>query len=210
MMEYREHIHFAGNWDQSEQETVALAVETHEAALEVVPDADAMEPWVCIRVALDGDVYYLAYRLGEAIFLKARAADALAHQIERLAERQILDAAADGELPEGGIPPYRLRRVIDFVRSNVESPVTVAQMAEQARMSEAHFSRLFKRSLGLTPIQYLMQCRVKHAQRLLRTTDLKIEEVARRVGLRSASHFADVFRKHVGLSPRAYRNRQPA
>ena len=55
--------------------------------------------------------------------------------------------------------------------------------------------------------EYLTQCRIEEARRLLRTTELKVEEVARRVGFTSASHFAEVFRKHVGMMPREFRNR---
>jgi AraC family transcriptional regulator len=74
-------------------------------------------------------------------------------------------------------------------------------------MSEYHFAREFKRSLGLTPKQYLTQCRIEEARRLLQTTGLKIQEVAQRVGFTSASHFAEVFRKQTGLRPREYRLR---
>jgi AraC family transcriptional regulator len=74
-------------------------------------------------------------------------------------------------------------------------------------MSEFHFAREFKRSLGLTPKQYVTKCRVEEAGRLLRSTDLKIEEAARRCGYQSASHFAEVFQKHVGMTPSRYRRR---
>lgn len=201
-------IHFAGTWDIAEQKTVAHAVETHEAALDAAKEADAVEPWVCLRVTIDGASHYLGYRLGEEHVLKATAAGALALEIEARAEEHLSgNGIPENGTQRGGLPTYRLRKVIDYVRANLDGPVTVAQMADQARMSESHFARLFKRSLGLTPIQYLAQCRVEQAQRLLRSTDLKIAEVARRVGLRSASHFAEVFRKRTGMTPRMYRNR---
>ena len=76
--------------------------------------------------------------------------------------------------------------------------------------SPASLRREFKRSLGLTPRQYLTQCRLEEARRLLRTTDLQVNEVARRVGFTSASHFAEVFRKRVGLRPRDFRKRHHA
>lgn len=79
-----------------------------------------------------------------------------------------------------------------------------------AGMSEFHSAREFKRSLGLTPGQYLRQCRLEEARRLLRTTDLRVGEVARRVGFTSASHVAEVFRKRVGLRPREFRERHRA
>lgn len=201
-MKTDDYVHFGGDWREAEREAVdeAVAVSEEEAGHRQPDDGSA--PWVCLRVQFNGEPYFLGYRLGGEEILKAQSAAELAAKIE---------GEVDGDLGEaewrGGIPVYRLQKVVDFVRTDPSRRITVAQMAEQAGMSEFHFAREFKRSLGLTPKQYVTQCRVEEAGRLLRSTDLKIEEAARRCGYQSASHFAEVFQKHVGMTPSRYRRR---
>lgn len=72
-------------------------------------------------------------------------------------------------------------------------------------MSEFHFSRLFKRSTGLTPSQYFIRLRMAEARRLLRETGRRVIEIGLDVGYASPSHFAQVFRRVVGVSPSEYR-----
>ena len=200
-VETDDYVHFGGDWTEAEREAIGEAVAASEEAGRGPPADDGSVPWVCLRVRLDGGPHFLGYRIGGEEILKAQSAAELATKIE---------SAADGDSGEaewrGGIPAYRLRKVVDFVRSDSSRRITVAQMAEQAGMSEFHFAREFKRSLRLTPKQYVTQCRVEEAGRLLRSTDLKIEEVARRCGYQSASHFAEVFQKHLGLTPSRYRH----
>lgn len=209
-METDDHVRFGGDWRDAEREAVGEAVaasegETASGRGALAADgsaADGSAPWVCLRVQLDGGPYFLGYRLGGGDVLKARSASELAAKIAGK-----LGEGAGVPVWRGGIPLYRLRKVIDFVRSHLDCPLTVAQMAEEAQMSEYHFARMFKQSLELTPLQYVTQCRMEEAERLLRTTGLKVEEVARRCGYRSASHFAERFRKRVGMRPREFRRR---
>lgn len=74
-------------------------------------------------------------------------------------------------------------------------------------MSRYHFIRLFKQSTGMTPYQYLTQCRLERAQHLLANTDLTIAEIAERVGFATHSHFTKVFRQHFSVTPKVYRQR---
>lgn len=202
-METDDTIHFGGDWRKAEREVVKEAVvasEGESSAERGPPGVDGHAPWVCLRVRLNGSPYFLGYQLGGEDILKAQSAAALATKIGG----ELGDGSDEPEWL-GGIPAYRLRKVVDFVQDHLDRRITVAQMAEQARMSEYHFARMFKQSLGLAPMQYVTQCRIEKAARLLRRTDLKIEEVARQCGYRSASHFAERFRKQVGTSPREYR-----
>ncbi len=72
-------------------------------------------------------------------------------------------------------------------------------------MSSYYFGRLFKQSMNMTLYQYLIQCRLEEARRLLRTTDLPIAEIASRTGFSSHSHLTTLFKKQFSVAPSAYR-----
>jgi AraC family transcriptional regulator len=106
------------------------------------------------------------------------------------------------------LPRYILKKIIAWMTDHLADEFSLARLAQQAHMSEFHFNRLFKRSVGVPPSRYQIKLRLDAARRLLRETDLTIIEIANRVGYSNPSHFAQLFRKENGLSPSAYR-RQP-
>lgn len=83
--------------------------------------------------------------------------------------------------------------------------LTLESLAALVATSPYHFLRLFRRELGLTPHQYVIRTRLRHALRLLRTTTLSVTEVAFEVGFTDLSNFMRTFRRHVGTTPDAYR-----
>lgn len=105
----------------------------------------------------------------------------------------------------GGLPQASLRTVIDYVGDNLAADLSLAEIAREVSMSPYHFSRMFKLSTGFSPHQYVMRQRIQRAKALLRDTDLPVGVVAREVGFASPSHFAQQFRRLVGVSPRAFR-----
>jgi AraC family transcriptional regulator len=72
-------------------------------------------------------------------------------------------------------------------------------------LSEFHFSRLFKKTIGFSPSQYLIRRRIARARRLLRETTRSMIEIGLEVGYSSPSHFAQIFRREVGVTPTEYR-----
>lgn len=116
------------------------------------------------------------------------------------------DEARDGAKRRNALPAYRLRRVIEQMEESLSEEFDLAQYAEAAGMSSAHFSRQFKQATGLAPSQYFIRLRVSRARQLLRETDQPIISVGLEVGYSSPSHFAQVFRKETGVSPRSYRD----
>lgn len=103
----------------------------------------------------------------------------------------------------------RIDRRVDVARSyldeHYQQPVSLAQLAAAAHLSPRQLSELFHRQVGMTPHQYLTECRMQQAWRLLETTQLSVQSVAERVGYGSASAFSDRFRKHFGQSPMHFR-----
>jgi AraC family transcriptional regulator len=105
----------------------------------------------------------------------------------------------------GGLPKASLRTALDYVGDNLAADLTVAEIAREANMSPYHFARMFKLSTGFSPHQYVIGQRIERARTLLRDTDLPVGVVAREVGFASPSHFAQQFRRLVGVPPRLFR-----
>ena len=107
-------------------------------------------------------------------------------------------------------PPARhLLRAKDLIDARYREPLDVPTLAHAARLSEAHFSREFRRTFGETPHQYLLTRRLERAAALLRNTDRSISEICFAVGLRSVGSFTTSFGRAFGVSPGAYRAAHP-
>lgn len=98
-----------------------------------------------------------------------------------------------------------VRRVIGHMRSNLESRLTVNEMAEVARISPYHFNRTFSSLVGLPPGQFLGILRIQEAKLLLLDTPKNVTEVCHKVGFGSLGTFSRRFKSLVGLSPRNFR-----
>ncbi|OKH18959.1 helix-turn-helix transcriptional regulator [[Limnothrix rosea] IAM M-220] len=106
---------------------------------------------------------------------------------------------------EGGLPPHQLSQILDYIDSSLEQDIKLADLAQLLDMSQFHFGRLFKQSIGRSPYQYLIQQRVERAKRLLKNTDYLITDIALECGFNSHSHLTNKFRKMTGMTPKAFR-----
>jgi AraC family transcriptional regulator len=132
----------------------------------------------------------------------ASLADALAVRFLRryAASRQSLCEVS------GGLTPYKLRRTTAYIEAHLEQELSLVNLATVAQTSPAHFARLFKHTTGLAPHQYVILCRMEQAKRLLARTDVPLSQIGPQVGCADQSHFTALFRKHVSMTPKAYRN----
>jgi AraC-like DNA-binding protein len=101
-----------------------------------------------------------------------------------------------------------LLRVRDLIDRAYAEQLDITALARSANVSEAYFSRSFKAAFGETPHQYLMSRRMERAKALLRRNDLSVTEICLAVGFTSLGSFSTQFRRFVGDSPTAYRERQ--
>jgi transcriptional regulator GlxA family with amidase domain len=95
--------------------------------------------------------------------------------------------------------------VLAHALEHLGSPLDVEAMAARAHMSRRAFDRKFRAAVGDSPMRWLLNQRVLHAQRLLEGTDLSVDAVARHVGLGAGVSLRPHFRRQVGISPQAYR-----
>jgi AraC family transcriptional regulator len=116
------------------------------------------------------------------------------------------DPTARRPVPHGGLPAFKLNRAFSAMQLRLHGDLDLGRLARDARLSEAHFSRAFKKSTGFTPSQYFTRLRMEQARRLLRETDQAVVDVGLEVGYASPSHFAQVFRREVGVNPSEYRS----
>ena len=129
--------------------------------------------------------------------------------VNTLAVHLLRHYSTDRVVPDlhlGRLPAHKLRRVIDFIEANLEENLTLTEIAQEADLSLYHFARAFKQTLGVTPIQYLMQQRIERAKQLLADSDLPLSEIALNVGFKNQSHFTTLFRKFTEMTPKAWRN----
>ena len=105
----------------------------------------------------------------------------------------------------GSLPSCRLRRVTEYIQQNLDKDLTLTELAAVVYMSPYHFARLFKYSTGVPPHRFVVRQRIAHARASLATPELSIAQISLRVGFRTPSHFATVFRRVLGITPGAYR-----
>jgi AraC family transcriptional regulator len=108
-------------------------------------------------------------------------------------------------LPAVGLTERQLAAVRELIEDRIAEPLPLADLADAAALSVSQFVRLFKASTGDTPHRYLVGLRVRHAQRLLRTSTLPIADIAVRCGFSHQEHLTRVMRSRLGTTPGAVR-----
>ena len=108
----------------------------------------------------------------------------------------------------GGLPPYKLKQVTDYIYSHLADDISLGELANYVKLSQSHFSHLFRQSTGKSPYQFLIQQRVNRAQELLLKQDMAIADVAIRVGFYDQSHLSRHMKKLLCVSPKQLRQQR--
>ena len=93
--------------------------------------------------------------------------------------------------------------MIYFIENHYSEEVTLEKLAQDHFVSPTYLSRIFKETVGMGPINYLIQIRLAHAADLLKEGKTTIKEVAQMVGYQDAYHFSKSFKKQYGTTPSA-------
>ena len=92
-----------------------------------------------------------------------------------------------------------------WILDHLDAPVTLADLVDVSAWSAAHLTRLTRRELGLSPMQYVTRLKMRHAERLLRDSELTVGAVGRMIGFDDPLHFSRRFSHVTGRSPSAFR-----
>jgi AraC family transcriptional regulator len=198
------------NWDQ-EVEFSVIAIcptllmratqELMPREIELIPQCSIDDPVIqqlALALKLEIQTGCLSGRLYGELLGTALAA--------RLAANYAVSKPSLG-FKANGLPQSQLERVIDYVKANLSQDLSILDLATLTGMSESHFSRSFKQSVGITPYQYLMQQRVELAKQLLEKRSIAISTIALDCGFANQTHLTKVFRQMTGMTPKAYQKR---
>ena len=109
---------------------------------------------------------------------------------------------------QGGLAAWQERRAKELMSANLRGNVSSTDLATECLLSAGHFARAFRHSTGLSPHQWLIQCRIEMADALLREGRLSLAEIARACGFADQSHFTKAYARRRGISPGAWRRQQ--
>jgi AraC family transcriptional regulator len=137
-------------------------------------------------------------RLGERIYGESLATALAVHLL-----RDYAGATVETRDPRGRLSREQLMRAVDYIEAQLHEDLTVAAIAHAIHISPYHFSRLFKRTTGQAPYQYVIGARAKRAKSLLQSGRFSIKEVAYEVGFADQSHLTYYVKKFYGVTPKA-------
>lgn len=104
----------------------------------------------------------------------------------------------------GGLPKHKFRQVVDYIHEHLAQDLGLEELATVVQMSSHYFCQRFKQSTGMTPHQYVIRCRVERAKELLLQGELKIAEIAGKVGFVDQSHLSRHFKRLIGITPKTF------
>jgi AraC family transcriptional regulator len=163
-----------------------------------LPCLFSFEDPVCRELSLSMVAEARAHGAAARMYVES-AAIVLAQRLLSLRGRPAVPA------PRPGLPPAVLRRAKEFLYDQMDRNPGVTELSSAVGMNVDHFSRMFKRSTGLAPHQYLGNIRLERAKRLLVEGRAPIIEIAYEIGYANPSQFSAFFRKRTGLSPKEFR-----
>jgi transcriptional regulator GlxA family with amidase domain len=104
--------------------------------------------------------------------------------------------------------PWQARRVQDHIERHIGEPIRVCDLSALVCRTEAHFSRAFKQSFGVSPHVYLSRRRIELASQLMIQSSTPLSEIALKCGFNDQAHLCKRFRQHTGATPAAWRRAQ--
>lgn len=104
-----------------------------------------------------------------------------------------------------GLAPWQQRTATELMNQHLAEGISLAQISEACRLSQSAFVRAFKKSMSVTPHQWLLSRRIERAVELMDVDTLSLVDVALATGFADQSHFTRIFMKKMGVSPGAYR-----
>ena len=186
---------------------IYLPQETIATAAAAISPGDPGRVELAVRFNMeDGLVQHLAWallaELTEGGIGGNLYAEALGHALLLHLLRTSSSLGITREVPPHRLSQSEIQRAIEYINDHLSQSISLAELAATVNMSPSHLTRVFKRSVGVAPHQYLIQQRVERARVLLGERNATIASVAQQVGFADHSHLNRHFKRIVGVSPK--------
>ena len=155
-----------------------------------------------IRGGLDTEQ---AYQLADVYLLEGERSQSI-HHLANLQYTMLMDFV--DRVAQAKVPAGLSREVFDAVQhihQHINEPIQVPDVTRAIGRSRSWLSARFKDELGMDISEYIMQCRLEQAQKLLAHSDMSLSEISAYLCFSSQSYFQNVFKKKFGMTPRQYR-----
>lgn len=162
-------------------------------------------------VEADMALHSLIDASAHAVESESTGSSMFADYLARAIAAQLIRSYSNAKLKGGGRMSAHssmssaLSDAVDYMNSNIDSAIKLADIAEVTNRSPSHVARMFRTELGMPPHRYLINLRVEKARRLLEKTSMSIAEIAYECGFAHQEHLTRLFRRHSETTPAAYR-----
>ncbi len=173
------------------------------------PAGIASSQHTSIQIAGTPELEYIYYYLGKMLAFPAKEAhvDLLVKDLVTILMDTLMGKVRGKQLQKNVIKNYTttVERAKDYIFRNFNREISLNELARHCYASPFHFSRIFKQFTSFAPHQYIQILRLKHAEILIKTTDLSIAEISERSGFTRTDYFSAAFKKRYQLAPSAYK-----
>ncbi|MDX8354549.1 AraC family transcriptional regulator [Cognatiyoonia sp. IB215182] len=157
-------------------------------------DADLCNAGAMLRDALEND------DISSGVMFEAMSRVLLVKLLQRYGKRRAEEVALSAKFTS-----KHYNQVLAFIRARLDQTITVDELARETGMSASHFARVFKETLGSTPMQYVLAYRIEQAMKMMEDPARPLGDVALSCGFADQAHFSRSFKQVTGQTPRQFR-----
>ena len=172
----------------------------NSSKIEILPVVKTRDP------ILDALAMQFQREMSQAELGNLMYVESLANQLAIHLLREYCAFAATPKEYKGGLAPYKLRQIINYINDNLDKRIGLDDMADLLDLSFYYLCREFRNSVGVSPYRYLLNRRIEKAKELIKHTQQPLADIAYECGFSSQSQMTQHFRKLIGVTPKVYRN----
>lgn len=162
------------------------------------------------RVHAQNDIQHLMNRITMTFLHKNKSRDLLLDFMLKELIVRLLQTEARTTILRATSDLYnnnRIAYIVRYIKQNLTGKLTIDDLADRTFMSGSHFHRVFRDTLGISPVAFILQERIKFAKKLMLDDRLSISQIASKAGFSSPAYFTRQFKKSEGVSPQMMRRR---